>query len=377
MAMRDDAGVTGSLRLDALSPTDAYLWGLRDQRSMVDALADARAHVKALRRPPEQLTFWTIIQASDQDPGERITALARSVAIEHRGLGSNSLLAVETGDIDPFVISVWPQPDGAVHLVATVPASDRRWQRVERWVMNASPGLTACYLNEGDFLTIGEALSKFGTVEVGKLTWRQANQSHAVGYREAKPTLYEAVSRDVPSTGQVRTALMRAGDLSVHLRRLAGATLYAGSLKAFEATVLRRLERAARERLALLRNRARSGTTPVRPLRVSLREPLLRTPEDTGIVIDILREEPHLAVAVIHRNPYLHLAVSDYDDGSNFDVFVTDPSEVVVHPGFTASVGSLNRVLQRLSESLPSEEVGDRADRPEVTVEDLLTPIGP
>jgi len=362
-------------RFDALSVTDAFLWGLSGRRSMIDALVDAQQHVRGLGLEPDQLTFWTIIRALDQSPGERIAALARGVAVDHRSLGSNSLLAVETPESDPFVVSVWPQPDGAVHLVSTVPASDGRWKRVERWVMNASPGLTRCYLNEGDFLSIGDALSEFGTVEVGKLTWRQGDQSHAVGYSEVKPSLYEAVSRDVPSTGQVRTALLRAGGLSVHLRRLAGATLYGGDLKAFEETVLRRLERAARERLALLQNRARSVSGPLKPLRVKLREPLLRTAEETGWVIEILREEPRLGVAVIHRNPYLHLSVNDYDDGSNFDVSVTNPSEVVVYPGFTASVASLNRVLQRLSESLPSEEVGNRADPAEITVEDLLTPF--
>lgn len=369
------ADVASGLRFDAMSPTDSYLWGISERRSMIDALGDARAHLKRLGKPLEQLTFWTIIQASGHDPAERIVALARGVAIEHRSIGSNSLLALQTGEADPFVVSVWSQPDGAVHLVSTVPASDGRWKRVERWVLNASPGLTACYLNEADFLSIGDTLSEFGSVEVGKLTWRQGDQSHAVGYSETKPSLYEAVSRDVPSTGQVRTALLRAGDLSIHLRRLAGATLYAGDLKAFEETVLRRLERAARERLALLRDRARSVASSVVPLRVKLREPLLRTAEDTGVVIDILRDEPRLGVAVVHRNPYLHLSVSDYDDGSNFDIFVTTPSEVVVHPGFTASVGSLNRVLQRLSESLPSEEVGNRADQSEITVEDLLKPL--
>ncbi|MDQ6946522.1 MAG: hypothetical protein M3256_09675 [Actinomycetota bacterium] len=367
--------VAGRLRFDALSPTDAFLWGLQERRSMVDALSDARSHVRSLHLQPEQLTFWTIIQATDQDPGERIAGLARSVSIERRSLGSNSVLAIETSDGHPFVVSVWPQPDGAVHLVGTVPFSDGRWKRLERWVMNASPGLTPCYLNEGDFLSIGDGLSEFGSIEVGKLTWRQGDQSHAVGYREVKPSLHEAVSLGVPQTGQVRTALLRAGDLSIHLRRLAGATLYAGDLKAFEETVLRRLERAARERLALLQNRARTGSSPVKPLCVKLREPLLRTAEETGLVIEILRAESRLGVAVVHRNPYLHLAVSDYEDGSNFDIFVTNPSEVVVHPGFTASVGSLNRVLQRLSESLPSEEVGNRADPTEMTVEDLLTPF--
>ena len=80
-----------------------------------------------------------------------------------------------------------------------------------------------------------------------------------------------------------------------------------------------------------------------------------------------------MGVAVVHRNPYLHVAVTDYTDGSNFDVFVTDPSEIVVHPGFTASIGSLNRLLQRIGETLPALEVGNRPLPGDVSLADLTS----
>src|SRR3546814_17516061 len=109
-----------------------------------------------------------------------------------------------------LVLSLWPQVNGIVQMVATVPASDGRWQRVERWVARSSRALVPCYLNEDDFLGVGESLGTIGAVEVSKLTWRDGLQSHAVGYRANRPSLAEAVFRDVPNSGQVRTALRRA-----------------------------------------------------------------------------------------------------------------------------------------------------------------------
>src|SRR3546814_15540629 len=104
--------------------------------------------------------------------------------------------------------------------------------------------------------------------------------------------------------------------------------------------------------MSLLEHRERVVGKIRRPLSVRLPGPLLRSPEDTGEVIRLLADEHRLAVAVVHRNPYLHLSVTDYGDGSNFDVFVTAPDEISVHPGFRSSVGALNFVLQCLTEGM-------------------------
>jgi hypothetical protein len=62
-------------------------------------------------------------------------------------------------------------------------------------------------------------------------------------------------------------------------------------------------------------------------------------------------------VAVSHRNPYLHFIVTDYLDGSNYDVFVTDDDQLVLLPGYNASAGSLARVTDAMGESLGMVEL--------------------
>lgn len=355
-----------------LSPTDALVWGLSSRQSMLDGLLAVRQEIAAAKLDQEQLTFWTLIDTSgDQGAADAIVGASRPVRIERRDVGSASRLRIQSEGGDPFVVSVWPQADGVVHLVSTVPASDGRWQRLERWIAHAGR-LTPFYLNEEDFLAVGEGMAEFGRVEVSKLTWRDGRQSHAVGYSANRPTLAEAVHGDLPTSGQVRTALMRAGELSIHLRRLAGATFYSGDLRAFDVLVLSRLKRAASERALLLRDRQREVGRVPRALSVRLPEPILRTADDTAEVVRILSSDTRLAVGVVHRNPYLHLAVTDYFDGSSFDVFVTSAHEVSVHAGFRASLNSLNRVLQRLTEQLQARGVGEQAALEQPTKQDLL-----
>ena len=56
--------------------------------------------------------------------------------------------------------------------------------------------------------------------------------------------------------------------------------------------------------------------------------PVLVDAEATGEVLAELEGQRDISLAVLHRNPYLHVVVTDYSDGSNFDVVVTN-----VHPG--------------------------------------------
>src|SRR3546814_16949112 len=82
-----------------------------------------------------------------------------------------------------LVLSLWPQVNGIVQMVATVPASDGRWQRVERWVARSYRAPVPCYLNADDFLGVGASLGTLGAVEFSTLTWRDHLQPHAVALR--------------------------------------------------------------------------------------------------------------------------------------------------------------------------------------------------
>jgi hypothetical protein len=95
----------------------------------------------------------------------------------------------------------------------------------------------------------------------------------------------------------------------------------------------------------------------------------------TGEVIAELERQRGAVIAVLHRNPYLHVVVTDSADGSNFDVFVTSPDAIEVHPGFRASMGALTRLAQNLGERFEALEIAEAAQSEPVSLDDLVVPF--
>lgn len=152
----------------------------------------------------------------------------------------------------------------------------------------------------------------------------------------------------------VRTLTLRVGNrLSLHLRRHAGATFYNGDYRLFTDVVLHRFTHAAAERRELLSDRSRRHHERLTEGLV-MQLPPQTLADDLGRR-DLLNSVGSLRgvqVAVFHRNPYLHFTVTDYLDGSNLDVFVTEDDRVTVLPGYRASLGSLARLTDAMGDAL-------------------------
>lgn len=364
---------------ERLPPFDQLLWRRSRSLTMVDLVARANEAALAVQQPPQQLTFWTVLAKDTASLTERLRVQAGALVLGSRRLGKVGLLLIEVPGQGPFVLSVWPTgSDGAVHLVCTVPASDGRWRRIERWTSRV-PSAAKVFLTDSDFLAVGDALAEFGDVAVSKLTARSDDGSSLNrGYPMKKqPTLAQAVGM-VDRSSQVRTALLHVGDVvAIHLRRLAGATFYSGDFGAFSDCVLARLERAAVRQRKLYSGRVRRvHRVAPEPIAVKLPDRFFQSPERTGELVSALGSVSHLAVAVVHRNPYLHLAVSDYFDGSTFDLFVTSDDEVDLHPGFASSVESFSRLVQHISDAVPATDVLEKHRAPVATLEELVAAGG-
>jgi len=188
-----------------------------------------------------------------------------------------------------------------------------------------------------------------------------------------RPSHHDAIHEAEREGASVRTLSLHVGNaLNLHIRRLAGATYYSGDFALFERVVLGRLATAAARRRALLSGRERRvGSPPAAPISVRLSSPILVDAEATGEVLAELERQRDTAVAVMHRNPYLHVVVTDYTDGSNFDVFVTSPDSIEVYPGFRASLGALTRLTQGLGERFEALEIAEEASLEPSSLADL------
>jgi hypothetical protein len=352
---------------------DQAFWDIAAAPDPPTSLDDLYAVLKGF--PGTPLTVETVLVDAD-DPAAALMGGGDEV----RRFGLVAALRIQD-DRGAFVLSLWPAGhDGVFHVVATVPSTDDRWRRIERRVGSAAPRVVPFHLDHDDFSAIGTALSEHGDVEVSRMTARDRTDQSSLtrGWPSRKGTIRpspEDVIAFVDDSGaSVRTMTLHIPDtLALHLRRRAGATFYSGDSALFDDLVLGRLAAAGGRRHALLAGRQRKiGEQPAAPLTIRLPGPVFVDAEATGLLIDALSRHRALSVAVMHRNPYLHVVVTDYLDGSNFDVFVTDDAAIDIHPGYRASVGALGRLTELLSERFLAEDIAEQPAPASVSLDDLV-----
>jgi hypothetical protein len=258
-----------------------------------------------------------------------------------------------------YVVAVWnSNEEGVVHVMSSPPWTDSRWRRVEQsWVNAAAPKIARVLLNSGEFEAMGDLLSEFGPIAVSRMAARVLadNSSYTRGWPGDEfgqhPNHTEALG-EVSDGMNVQTLSFAVdGKLAIHLRRQAGATFYRGDFGLFAATVLTRLASAAGERRRILTGRQRHEDEPIteailmtfeQPVSVNLRERLLSS----------LSKAHGVRAAVLHGNPYLHLIVTDYLNGSNFDILATERDRLRVLPGFKATTASMARITDVIGDEL-------------------------
>ena len=178
-------------------PFDAALWSAAQEARAPESLRGL-VHSTFHGEREDQLTVATII-ADGCEPAERLAQAAAGVVVGLAWAGPVGVLRVR--DVEgSYIVSIWPTADAGVHhLVGTVPVTDERWRRVERWLTNSAPGLVPFVLNQADFDGIGSALAEHGRVEVSRLTARvlrdgsSYTRGWAEGRRSPRPTYSQAL----------------------------------------------------------------------------------------------------------------------------------------------------------------------------------------
>jgi hypothetical protein len=357
---------------------DDALWAAAAGGHAPESLRDL-VHATFHGERDDHLTVATVI-ADGCEPGER---LAQAGAGAVSGFGWAGPIAVlRVGEPNSaYVVAVWPTTEeGVYHLVGTVPVTDERWRRVERWLANSAPRLVPFVLNQADFEGVGAALTEHGRVEVSRLTARVLSDGSsytrgwAEGRRAPRPTYTQALG-EVEEFASVRTLTVHVGDLlSLHLRRQAGATFYGGNFRLFEDIVLTALVGAASRRRSMLTGRERQAhVRQEHAIAVQMPTGIFANTESVSDLLEALSEQRGVGIAVLHRNPYLHVTVTDYLDGSNFDAFVTFDDRVLIYPGYRATVGALTRLTEHLAERFAAREVADVQASTPPTRDELFT----
>lgn len=329
----------------------------------------------------DQLAVTTLVSELDS-PGD---ALAEAIGGNLVNATVVDKIAVfEVGQpSDSYVVSLWPSSQPSVwHAVSTVPVTDKRWQKVQRWMRRAAPAIAPVYLDEHVLPDLCSKLSDHGPVLASRMTARITfdGSSYNRGWKEDSPVSrpsYREALEEIQGRGTVRTLTVTVGDqLTVHLRRSAGSTYYGGDPHLFHSVVLSILAQAVAGKAAVFRDRQRRKHEPVAPpITIQLHPGHFEETERLQELVRGLDKTPAMGVAVLHGNPYLHVAVTDYRDGSNYDIVVTNDDAISIYPGFRTSLGSLARMTDAIGELVAPVAIRNEQAHPRLTTDDFFSSV--
>lgn len=107
------------------------------------------------------------------------------------------------------------------------------------------------------------------------------------------------------------------------------------------------------------RGRRENADLAARPLAVKFENERFEDVEENNNFIQAMRSMRTASVSVLHGNPYIHLGVIDYMDGSAFDLWVLDSQELIIVPQMHGSVGSIKRLVNHVFDTYAEGEVAD------------------
>ena len=122
-----------------------------------------------------------------------------------------------------------------------------------------------------------------------------------------------------------------------------------GDLSFFYREFLPLLANYGEEKRSKLNKKEKKSTFEVKPLALRFEEDIIESSRENERIVASLENLLHSSVFVYHLNPYLHVSLFDFIDGSSCDIFVSSPHEISVIPSHTCSVSFLMRIFNQLS----------------------------
>ncbi len=126
-------------------------------------------------------------------------------------------------------------------------------------------------------------------------------------------------------------------------------------VKEFYETITEYLLGVGRRSIDLYSNRSRmENNGEIKPIVIEYPNNIFENLQQNKKLIKVISEFPKSSYSVYHSNPYVHLSLVDYVDGSSYDLWVVSADRLVIVPQIRATFNSLSRlcehVLKRFSE---------------------------
>lgn len=85
-----------------------------------------------------------------------------------------------------------------------------------------------------------------------------------------------------------------------------------------------------------------------RPIVIEFEEDQFAELSENQRLIQSMRRMKTASISVLHGNPYVHLTILDYFDGSVFDIWILDQQKLVIVPQLKASAAAIKRLVNHV-----------------------------
>lgn len=145
-----------------------------------------------------------------------------------------------------------------------------------------------------------------------------------------------------------------------------------GDIRFFVENILTAIVNTASGKHQVFRQSSRKpGEVAVSPIDLEFGQAVFQERNDNLSFLSALDLMSRSGIAVLHENPYVHVSLIDFFDGSSFDIFATTPSAVTIIPQVGASAFSLNRLCNHIFENFREGMISKPQPR-RWTLEDVL-----
>jgi len=141
------------------------------------------------------------------------------------------------------------------------------------------------------------------------------------------------------------------------------------SFSIFYQTAITDAVKMASRKLRAFANRNRSAEQPTpQKLEIDYEYDIFQAKEQMSRLIEAIASMKFTSMSIYHRNPYLHVSVLDYLDGSSYDVWVVTANKIHIVPQIQASAASLARLVNHVFESFREGNIEGYASSSEIAL---------